>query len=509
MKHVIYKLSFFFLLVATVLPSCTKDFQQMNTDPNNTPYALPQQLLAPALVNTLTYNMMRNRNFNNELMQVTVNLSDAEGQPFRYDWPASYSDYLYNGWYSQLTDFKDLYNIASGSLNYNKSYMGISLICQSWIYSMLTDTYGNVPYFHALEAKDSGNYQPVFDDQKAIYLDIFQQLETANTLLSANTAIVGSSDPVYNGDVTKWRKFGNSLYLRLLLRVSGKAEMTDTCGAKIRQIVETSASSYPIMTGNADAAILRWTGVAPYSSPYLAVREQDFRTPAICSFFIDHLVEWNDPLINIPTWGTNGFNRWDIAPYSGQYLGVASGYAPGSNDPTKLSYFYSTSSAQTLMTEPLTGMIMNDAELECILAESAVKGWISSPAQAHYDSAAAKNISLWLPNWPDTATKTVENWLAAADIQWDDNATLDQKMEKIHLQKYYALFLVDLEQWFEYRRTGHPALPKGAGLQNGGVMPARMAYPVYVQSTNPSHYRAAVAAQGPDLISTQVWWQKP
>jgi hypothetical protein len=82
-------------------------------------------------------------------------------------------------------------------------------------------------------------------------------------------------------------------------------------------------------------------------------------------------------------------------------------------------------------------------------------------------------------------------------------------MERIHKQKYYALFLTDMQQWFEYRRTGHPILPKGAGLKNGGVMPARMTYPVYVQSTNPTNYKLAVTRQGADQISTQVWWQKP
>ncbi|HJT74422.1 MAG TPA: SusD/RagB family nutrient-binding outer membrane lipoprotein, partial [Chitinophaga sp.] len=99
--------------------------------------------------------------------------------------------------------------------------------------------------------------------------------------------------------------------------------------------------------------------------------------------------------------------------------------------------------------------------------------------------------------------------LTAADIQWIESATLEEKMERIHLQKYYALFLVDMQQWFEYRRTGHPALPHGSGLRNNGVMPARMTYPVYVQSTNPTNYRIAVNNQGPDVISTQVWWQKP
>lgn len=491
------------LLLSLVATSCTKDFQTMNTDPNNTPNALPQQLLAPALVNTLTYNMIRNRNFNNELMQVTVNLSDAEGQPFRYDIPNSYSDYLYNGWYSQLTNFKDIYKIASSELNYNKSYMGISLICQSWIYSMLTDTYGSVPYFHSNQAKDSADYQPAFDAQKDIYLDIFRQLEAANTLLSANTAIVGASDPVYNGNVSRWRKFGNSLYLRLLLRVSGKAEVADTCIKKFQSIV-ANQSTYPLIDSVGESAILRWTGIAPFTSPYLSVREQDFRTPAICSFFIDHLSNWSDPRIDGPTWGVNNINRWDIAPYSGQYIGVPSGYSPGTGQPKKC-YFYSTTSASTLMTEPLTGMMLNYGEVECMLAEAAVKGWISGAAEAYYDSAVSGGIHQWLPNY----NVPITTYLANADMQWDESASVDDKMEKIHLQKYYILFLEDLQQWVEYRRTGHPALYKGPGLKNGGVMPARLAYPVYVQSTNPTNYKLAVAVQGPDLISTQVWWQKP
>ncbi|WP_343669321.1 SusD/RagB family nutrient-binding outer membrane lipoprotein [Chitinophaga sp.] len=491
----------YILLLGIFLSSCTKNFQETNTNPNGTPTALPQQLLAPALVNTLTYNMLRNRNFNNELMQVTVNISDAEGQVFRYDYRSTWSDYLYNGLYSELTNYKDIYTIASDALNYNKSYMGISLICQSWIYSILTDTYGDIPYFQSNLAKDSLIYEPRFDAQQDIYLDIFKKLDTANTLLSAGTAITAASDPVYNGDVAKWRKFGNSLYLRLLLRVSAKS---DSAIAKIKDIVETSKSNYPIMTSNDESAILRWTGVGPYSSPYLSVREQDFRTPGIASFFIDNLSQWNDPRIDIPTYGTGGFNRWGIAPYSGTYQGVPSGYAPGEN-PVKKCYFYSNTSAVSLMTEPMTGMMMNYAELEFILAEAAAKGWISGSAETYYNTGALNSITQWIPTWPISIT----TWLAAADIEWLNDETLDQKMEKIHKQKYYALFLTDMQQWFEYRRTGHPYLPKGAGLRNNGVMPARMTYPVYVQSTNPTNYKLAVASQGPDEISTQVWWQKP
>jgi hypothetical protein len=504
-KNLYNKIVIALVACSTLLAGCTKDFTEINTDPNNTPQATPQQLLAPALVSTLTYNMLRNRNFNNELMQVSVNMNDGEGQVFRYDFRSNWSDYLWNGWYSELTNFKDIDTIAREQLNFNTSFQGISLICQSWIYSLITDTYGDVPYFESNKAKKElgGILEPKFDKQKDIYFDIFKKLEKANELLNNNTAIPAQSDPVFGGNISRWRKFGNSLYLRLLMRISGKAEVAAEVTAKIKDIVETNAVKYPIMSSNEESAILRWTGVPPYTSPLLTVREQDFRFPGIASFFIDNLVTWNDPRIDISL-GTNGINRWAIAPHQGAFAGVPSGYAPGT-PVEKKSYFYSITSTSSLQTEPLAGTIMNYAELKFILAEAALKGWISSSAETHYNEGVLNSIKLWLPNWNVPVTTYLDN----ADMQWATATSFDERMERIHLMKYYALFLVDLQQWFEYRRTGKPVLPKGTGLRNNGVMPARMTYPVYVQSTNPTNYKAAVDAQGPDVISTQVWWQKP
>lgn len=511
MKKYSFNQIFFIVALSCFLSACTKSFSDINTDPNGTDKAYAQQLLAPALVGTLTANMTRNRTFNNELMQVTVSQSDADAVVFRYNFPVSWSDYLYNSWYSQLVNFKDIYRLASDSLNYNKSYMGISLICQSWVYSLLTDTYGDVPFSEALLGRDSLNFTPKFDTQKDVYAGILQYLEQANTLLSAGTAISGSNDPVYNGDVAKWRKLGNSLYLRLLLRIAGKSEVADASIAKIKQIVSTP-STYPIMASNADAAILRWTGAGALVSPWYTVRAQSFRAVSLCSFFINHLVNWNDPRIDVTTYGTSGVNRWGIAPVSGEFKGVASGYAAGQGEPM-LSYFYATDQtvsgltppANCMQQEPLTGMIMNYAELQFILCECVAKGWISGSAATYYNAGVQSSITQWLPNW----SQSITDYLAAADITWDDNLSLDDKMEAIELQKYYALFCTDLQQWFEYRRTGHPILPKGKGLFNGGVMPARMPYPAYLLGSNSTHYREAVADQGPDVISTQVWWQKP
>ncbi|MGV3705589.1 MAG: SusD/RagB family nutrient-binding outer membrane lipoprotein [Arcticibacter sp.] len=526
MNKLSYRILSIIMVAILILPSCKDGFEEVNTDPINTPSALPQQLLAPALAGVVSSNMIRNRNFNNELMQVTVSISDGDATVFRYEFRNTISDYLWNNWYIQLTNFKDLYAQASNPLTLNKSYQGISLISQAWVYSMLTDTYGDIPYFESNRARDSvsapGIKEPAFDKQKDIYLDIFKKLEEANVLLSANTAIAGSSDPVFNGNVGNWRRFGNSLYLRLLLRLSGKAEVSEACIAKIKEMVETNASAYPIISNNGQSAILRWTGNAPYTSPYVnGVRDQDFRAPAIASFFIDNLRNWSDPRINISTYGTGGVNRWGIAQGSNGFAGVESGYVPGAGI-SKQAYFYSRDQqTMSLQHEPLAGMIMNYAEVQFILAEAAAKGWITGSAQTYWETGVLNGITLWLPTYPNPtasglpataptiADPVFREYLTAADIDWDESLSLDDKMEKIHLQKYYALFLTDLQQWFEYRRSGHPKLPKGPGLRNNGVMPARMVYPVYVQSANPTNYKLAVAAQGQDLISTQVWWQKP
>jgi len=481
----IYRVALLGLSLSILSSSCKKDFSALNTNPNTSEFALPQTLLAPSLTKIVTANSNRSQRLNNELMQVTVNMGDGDGKIFRYQILASESDYLWNNWYVELTNLKDIYK--GGEDNQNPSYMAVSLICQAWVYSLLTDTYGNVPFADSNKGGD-GNFTPKFDQQSDIYKGIFEMLEQANTLLNtanaAGNAIKGSSDPVFNGDRTKWRKFSNSLYLRLLMRVSSKTET----GAivKIKEIVDTNPANYPLMAGNEDSAVLRWTGVAPYVSPFASWRDADWYTPKLSSFFVNNLNEWSDPRVV----------RWATVS-NGEYAGIPSGYAPGQAQEGKSTF------PVALMTEPLLGNILNYPELQFTLAEAAAKGWISNKtAQSYYEAGVTSGITLWGYTVP-------ANYLSFEKVKWNESYSLSQKMSLIHLQKYYAMFFTDMEQWFEYRRTGYPVLPKGSGLSNGGVMPARLNYPVYVQSANSQNYLSAVAAQGADLISTQVWWQKP
>lgn len=500
--------------------SCTKDFTEVNTDPIGQRNTEANQLLAPALVNVLNANMVRNWNFNNQLMQVTVEINDSEGRVFRYDLRRTLADYTWNNWYLNLTDLKNIYLIASQPETLNKSYQGISLITQCWVYSLLTDTYGDIPYFNANDGKN-GNMEPEFDQQREIYLDMFKKLEEANVLLQAGTLIKATSDPVYQGDISKWRRFGNSLYLRLLLRASGKAEVAPTVIAKIKEIVDTKPAEYPIMENNTHTARILWNGTnsstAVFSSPYMInIRPVDFRGMPIGDFFLGKLVTWDDPRVD-PELGTGGVSRWGIDRGPDGFVGIPSGYQPGLGMVIQSHFNSDAESGKfTLQTDPNTGIIMNVAEVSFILSEAAAKGWINGSAETYYYKGIVDGINYWMPNYiKSPADQKFKDYVeAATTLKWDSSLPLESsgnknQMEMIHLQKYYAMFLVDFQQWFEYRRTGHPILPKGLGLANGGKMPARLNYPLVTQATNPSSYNKAVATQGPDDINTLVWWQKP
>ena len=467
--------------VAFSTVSCTKDFKEINTDPNRSAAAKPEALLAPALYDMVTRNQTRALRLTNELMQVHVTVINSD-EIHRYVIRPSESDYMWNNWYLQLTNFRDMYNRAK-SLK-QTSYAGIALICDVWVSSLITDMFGDVPYFQSNMGKDSTIYQPKFDAQKDIYLDLFRKLEEANTSLAANQAITVETDPLYGGDVTKWRKFGNSLYLRLLMRVAAKAEAN--AAAKIKDMVETNKANYPMFASNAESAILKFTLTPPYVTAFNTYRDYDFNGDnGLSEFFINNLKEWNDPRIT----------KW-AATFSGAYEAIPSGYLDG-HVPDRKSYYLAA-----LKNEPLLGNILNYAEVQFLLSEAALKGYISGNAQTYYENGINAAITMWGQTVPS-------GYLTNTEVMWDPDLGFDQLMDRILLQKYYALFFTDFQQWYEYNRTGHPVLPKGPGLKNNGLMPVRFKYPVSVQSLNKANYDAAVAAMGgPDDLNTKTWWEK-
>ena len=478
--------SLLFLLLAASAPACTKGFEEMNINPNQNPNVIPETLLAPALTDLVKRNMDRAFRITNELMQDHVSRVDND-EFHRYVIRPAEADYMWNSWYTQLTDFRDMY--ASAAAVKSSTFMAIARICEVWTFSLLTDTFGDVPYSEAIQGR-AGQLQPRFDRQEDIYRDLFTKLEEANELLKTNVNLSADQaqlDPLFQGNALKWRKFGNSLYLRLLLRVSNRTDVIAnglSPQAKLRDMVNTNAANYPLIASNAESAVLRWTGTAPYQSPFQTWRTADFSSfSSMSEFFINNLVEWNDP--RLAKWATLS---------NGTYEGIQSGYLPTQIPVAKSTY------PTALMTEPLLGNILNYPEVQLILAEVVLRGWAAGDAKTYYETGVTNGITLWGLAVPAT-------YLSGGDVKWEPASSEAVKLDQIHLQKYYALFFTDFQQWFEYRRSGHPVLPLGPGLRNNRQMPARINYPLYVQSLNQVNYQAAVADQGPDDINTKVWWQ--
>ena len=334
------------------------------------------------------------------------------------------------------------------------NYKAIALVYKSWAYSILTDFYGDIPYSQATKATE-GNFKPAFDKQQAIYVQLLKDLETANGLFDDTKALTYAGDLVYNANaltsgknagIQRWKKFANSLRLRLLLRIS-KREGEVAVNQQLTAILADPVKN-PVFTGNADDAIFRYPGTFPYYNQYFNARQVDWRdVTCFTKFFLGKLNADNDPrraVWSIPM-TVNG------APV---YQGIESGYA------TTTEYAVGRNSSYTdaLKTLPQLGIMMTFAEVEFIKAELALRGVVTgNPPKAHYEAGIAASMIQWGATMP-------AGFLQQPGVVYDAAATTEKQLEQIMLQKYYAYFFVDYQAWFEKRRTGYPALPRGAGI---------------------------------------------
>ncbi len=460
--------------------SCTKDFAEVNTDPNKIEKISPGTLLNPIIYEVTSFNVMRADNFTNDIMQVMMPYPSVAGGIHRYDVSESAGNSTWNTYYRWANNVKEMRAAAVAAQDPN--YEAIALTLNAWIYSNLTDSFGDVPMSEAVKG-DEGLYTPVFDTQQQIYTTLLADLERANTLYVTNRAMIYGTDILYNNNVSLWRKFTNSLRMRLLLRVSKRTEMDSF--TKLAAIINNPAAN-PVFTSNADAAILKITGVVPNVSPW--GRAIDFTTfRAASAFHIDNLNDFADP--RLPVWNTQARNSAGTASIG--YKGIPSAY---SGPESQFAYLPSNGNV-ALATAPMVGVIMTYAEVELIKAELAQKGKITGSAATFYQNGVKAAIEQWGAVMP-------ANYFA------NPKAAYDGTLERIMLQKYYALFFNDYQQWFEYRRTGLPVLPKGPGLMNNGIMPVRFKYPTTVVTNNNANYKAALARMGGDDINTKVWWEK-
>ncbi len=465
--------------------SCN-DFEDINTNPNSIVYgeARPTKMLPNIIFDGNWQVLYRSWRLNSELMQYSLHTNALE-HASNYDIAMSDPQILWNELYESATNANHMYNLAEEFDESNSK--AIALTMKVYYASYLTDIFGDIPYSQAFQWAD-GIHHPEFDLQKDIYIQMLAELKEANTFYNTSVPLdYPSRDLLYGGDITKWKKFTNSLRLRLLMRVSKCPEID---GAGEMQEMISNPTIYPVFQSNADAAILYFTGISPNYNRFGSSGTTDpmHQNTCIGKTLTDIMNRSVDPRLSYYFKSKNG-------EYEGMLSGQNSDYIASN---LSLTCTYNPS----LSTDTSPSAFMNYAEVQFILAEAAFRGLITTgSAKTYYENGVRASVKQWCGEAVDPTAMLLTT-----------GAKYDGTLIRIMEQKYVADFLVGFEAWCDYRRTGLPEMPAGPAMINkdiygNPVLPTRFNYPVITQTTNYDNYRKAVERMnGVDNMLTKVWW---
>lgn len=468
------KIFIIIISVFTVLASCEVS-ESLNID-QKSPTTVPASgLFANGLRNL--FDQMNSCNVNNNVLrlysqywaQTTYPDESQYNQVTRNiggnNWNAMYRDVL-----QDLKGAKE--TLAASNEDDLDNKLAIIAITEVYAYSVLVDYFGDVPYTQAL---DPLNPSPAYDDAETIYLDLFTKLDAAIAALDeSGSGFAASQDPVYGGDVSKWKKAANSLKLRMAMRLA------DSNPSVSKQMAEAAADG--VITDNADNFGIQYLGAAPNTNPLWVSLVQSGRNDFLAAdTFIDVLNDLDDP--------RRPLYFEEVA--AGGYVGGIYGSA---NSPTAGSLI-----GDQLKEPSLIGNMITASEVHFLLAEAFERGYnVWGSAEAHYDFGVTWSILEWGGSQADADT-----YLAQATVAYG-TAAGDWK-QKIGTQKWIAMFNNGMEGWTSWRLLDQPTLTPPDGMSMSDI-PVRFLYPVSEATLNGGSYDAAASAIGGDLKSTKLFF---
>lgn len=496
--------------VVAAAAGCSNDLTGMNRNPNSPTDAPP----GPLFTNATRSAVSRFRGSNWDLTMASLFAQQFAKVQYvdedQYKLRTATIDAQFAGAYTgELEDFQKV--IAKGLDQSQPNIYGPALVMKTWTYQIMTDTWGDIPYSEALQGdQPDGSITPAYDPQQAIYDGFFADLTKAATDMTAPSAAdpgLGGADPIYAGDPLAWKKFANSMRARAALRIVN----VDQAKANTEL---TAALSAPggVMTSNLDNAKLVWPGDGIYDNPW----SSNFQTRddhRVSKVLADTLLALSDPRITVFAQPTTDGTTADGHPClpSGCYDGLQNGLSTANastyfnNTSRPGAIFYSGSTAYGTFGSPSNAKtpsyLMVYAEVAFIQAEAAERGLgglTAGQAAGFYNEGVRASFAQWgLSDAQATA------YLAQPDVAYAGGAT---GLKQIGLQKWIALFTQGSEAWAEYRRTGNPSTltPGPAAILD--QIPRRVFYSSQEQSINGDALAAAIARQGPDDLTTCVWW---
>lgn len=485
------------LLLALILGACDSGFEEMNVDPTKPEQVDIKNKLSITLLYTSgsRYEVWRNMLIYNATMiqHLATTTSYWAGDKYlRNDGYAS--SQIDRDYENAIKTIEDML-LQVEQEGHPAEMEAIVRILRVFVFHRLTDLYGDIPYSEAGQAIISGILAPKYDKQEDIYADMLNELEVSAAALGSGTSGFGSADLIFQGDQTKWKRFANSLMLRLAMRISN----VDPAGA---QSWAVKAISGGVMTSNADIASIKMQ-TGPTSLNQSAFGQVFLVDDASLSkTLVDALS--GDPRLPILA-----ARRSDESTAIADLKGFPNGLdltmlAANTGETNESNYAHPN---RMLVSLDAPTVLQTYAEVELLLAEATLKGWVSGNVQQHYNAGVT------------AAMKMYEGlYGAAAAVADGDIATFlannpydaANGMEQISTQHWIATFFNEYETYSNWRRTGFPVLVpvNYPGNVTNGTIPRRMTYSTSEQTDNIANYNDAIASQGPDVMTTKVWWDQ-
>jgi Starch-binding associating with outer membrane len=485
------------------LTACTDRFADINTDPTTTTSATPDQLFSRAL----KYGTLYDSDFEvgehlhaNMWVQYFAN-SKPEVKTDRYESDDAHAskfwDHFYTGYGMDLQQAIQLLRDDPTQVN----RLSQARIWRAYLFQRMTDYWGDIPYSQAFGGASAANTQPAYDAQSAIYASMLRELaEAAAALDNTQPGNFGPADLLYaNPDAVnpasapalanlRWQHFANSLRLRMAMRLSEVDPAL--AAAQVR-----AALAGGVMQSSPESAVMRNTGgsIRINQNPLAVVLGFDYSR--ISATLIDYLTRYRDPRLAV-------FAK-PVAGSAATWRGLPNGLSVTQLTLPQYNPNNFSAAGQQYQAADNNQNILTYAEVCFLRAEACWRGWdAAGSAESWYNAGIREALVLAGITSPAVA----DTYLQQPGVRYQAS----QAQEQIITQKWLLLFGHNgFEAFAEYRRTGFPTLR--AGLSPGetnGQLPKRLRYPAIEQRLNLASYQQAVSRQGPDAMTTPVWWDK-
>lgn len=475
------KIKYIFILlsgaISLSLASCKKELVDINQNPNATQNPQPDYLLTAAIKNTADTYWGTANNMDASLLFVQYWAKIQYTDPDRYIYTnGSFQDLWTIGYSKGIVNLNKIIALADAQATPN--YKGVALVLRSWVFTLLTDQYGDIPYKQSINIDEF--LTPAYDAQKDVYFALLDDLKAAQASLDpSGKAILG--DVIYGNNITSWKKFANSLRLRIALRI---ADREPDKAKQVLADIQAEGSGY--ISSNGEIAQVLYDA-SPNQNPIsnLFDTRDDYR---ISKTIVDKLFELKDPRLPVYSSPTK-----DPTPKT--YVGIPNGLLVG--DASSLGFTKTSKPGSYFLAPKAPAVIISYAEVLFDQAEAVARGFIAGNAAALYTQAIQASLKQY-----GIADADISTYINSAAVQYDAS----NYKKSIGNQKWIALFGQGLEAFAEWRRLDYPQLqPAVAGALNG-KMPVRFIYPGTEQSLNGTSYKAAVAHQGADVLTTRLWF---